>query len=104
MMVYSTQNYWVLGLRLSSSILETRKRNVSETGSVSILEWERKTPTQLGPSERANLNHWTTCQIHYSYLITWNQANLVTDNKKICNKNCDSTRMRGTRIEKEAEI
>jgi hypothetical protein len=31
------QNYWVLGLCSSSGILETRKHNVSETGSVSVL-------------------------------------------------------------------
>jgi hypothetical protein len=29
------QNHWVSGLRLSSGILDTRKHNVSETGSVS---------------------------------------------------------------------
>jgi hypothetical protein len=38
-MVYDTQNYWVSGLRPSSGILNTRKHNVSETGSVSILRW-----------------------------------------------------------------
>jgi hypothetical protein len=32
-MVCNAQNYWVLGLRPSSGILETRKHNVSETGS-----------------------------------------------------------------------
>jgi hypothetical protein len=32
MMVYNTQNYWVLGLCPSSSILETRKHNIPETG------------------------------------------------------------------------
>jgi hypothetical protein len=36
-MVYDTQNYWVLGRFLSSIILETRKHNVSEPGSVSVL-------------------------------------------------------------------
>jgi hypothetical protein len=35
----NTQNYWIFGLRSSSGILETRKHNVSETGSVSILRW-----------------------------------------------------------------
>jgi hypothetical protein len=59
-MVYNTQNYCVFGLHPSSGILETRKHNVSETGSVSILKWGGKTPTQLGPLERANLNHWAT--------------------------------------------
>jgi hypothetical protein len=58
-MVYNTQNYWVFGLFPSSSILENRKHDVSETGSVSVL-WccgEEKT-SQLGPLERADLNHW----------------------------------------------
>jgi hypothetical protein len=35
-MVYNTQNYWVFGLLLSSHILENRKHDVSETGSVSV--------------------------------------------------------------------
>jgi hypothetical protein len=34
-----------------------KKHNVSETGSVSVLR-RGKTPTLLGPLERANLNHW----------------------------------------------
>jgi hypothetical protein len=58
------QNYWVLGLCPSSGILETRKHNVSETGSVSVLRREGKTPTQLGHLERANLNHWKRCLSH----------------------------------------
>jgi hypothetical protein len=36
-MVYNIQNYWVFGLSPSSSILENRKHDVSETGSVSVL-------------------------------------------------------------------
>jgi hypothetical protein len=35
-----TQNYGVFGLHPSSCILETRKHNVSETGSVSVLKWD----------------------------------------------------------------
>jgi hypothetical protein len=59
-MVCNTQNYWGFGRFQTSGILETRKYDVSETGSVSVLRWGRgKTPTQLGPLERANLNHWT---------------------------------------------
>jgi hypothetical protein len=42
--VYNTQNYWGFGLCPSSSILETRKHNDSETDP---LEW-------------ANLNQWTS--------------------------------------------
>jgi hypothetical protein len=34
-MVYNTQNYWVSGLRPSSGILNTRKRNISGTDPVS---------------------------------------------------------------------
>jgi hypothetical protein len=44
----------------SSGILETRKHDISETGSVSVLRCGGKTPTHLGPFERANLNHWIT--------------------------------------------
>jgi hypothetical protein len=36
-MVYNTQNYWVSGLCPSSGILNTRKHNVSKTGSISVL-------------------------------------------------------------------
>jgi hypothetical protein len=36
-MVYNTQNYWGFGLCPSSGILETRKHNVSETGSVFVV-------------------------------------------------------------------
>jgi hypothetical protein len=43
-----------------SGILENRNHDVSETGSVSVLRWGGKAPTQLRPLERANLNQWTT--------------------------------------------
>jgi hypothetical protein len=36
-MVRNTQNYWVFGRFPSSGILEDRKHDVSETGSVSVL-------------------------------------------------------------------
>jgi hypothetical protein len=36
-MVYNTQNYWVSGLFPPSGILETRKHDISETGSVLVL-------------------------------------------------------------------
>jgi hypothetical protein len=56
-MVYNTQSYWVFQLRPSSGILKTRKHNVSETGSVSVLRWMGETLTLLVPLERANVNH-----------------------------------------------
>jgi hypothetical protein len=38
----------------------TKDHNISETGSVSVLRWMgQDRPTQLGPSEKASLNHWT---------------------------------------------
>jgi hypothetical protein len=53
-MVSDTQNYWVFGLFPSYDILENRKHEVSETGSVSIFRLRgEKTPTQLGLLERA---------------------------------------------------
>jgi hypothetical protein len=41
-MVYNKQNYWVFGLFPSPGILENRKHDVSETGSVSVLRWRGK--------------------------------------------------------------
>jgi hypothetical protein len=46
------------GLFATSGVLGTRKHNVSETGSFSVLRCKGKTPTQLGPLYRANLNLW----------------------------------------------
>jgi hypothetical protein len=46
------QNYWGLLLCRSSSILETGKHNVSDSGSVSISRWGGNTPTLLGSTER----------------------------------------------------
>jgi hypothetical protein len=38
---------------------DKKSHNVSETGSVSVLRWMgQDKPTQLGPLERASLNHW----------------------------------------------
>jgi hypothetical protein len=47
----------ISGLCPSSWIVNTRKHNVSETGSVFVLRWEEGDTTLLGPLERANLNH-----------------------------------------------
>jgi hypothetical protein len=62
----------LLGLFWTLSIVwygEDKKKNhnVSETGFVSVLRWMgQDKPTQLGPLERASLNHWTGlfCPIH----------------------------------------
>jgi hypothetical protein len=54
-MVYAVQNYKVyFGLYSSPGIYKTKKQ-VSETGFVSVLRWG-KTLTLLGPLERASLN------------------------------------------------
>jgi hypothetical protein len=40
---------------------KTKDHNVSETGSVSVLRWMgQDKPTELGPLERASLNHKPT--------------------------------------------
>jgi hypothetical protein len=67
-MVYNTQNYRVFGIFPLSSILETIKHDVSKTWSVSILRWGGKARTQLGPLERAKLNHWTT-PVRFTYVF-----------------------------------
>jgi hypothetical protein len=38
-MVYNTQDYWVFWTFPASGILETRKHDVSETGSVFVFMW-----------------------------------------------------------------
>jgi hypothetical protein len=61
-MVYVEHGYLVSGLYPSSSVQKNKsdKNNVSETGSVSVLRWiGQGRPIQLGPLERASLNHWT---------------------------------------------
>jgi hypothetical protein len=55
-MVYHTQNYWFFGLFPSPGILETRKHDVSETGSVSVLRCGGDI-SQFGPLDKANLNY-----------------------------------------------
>jgi hypothetical protein len=68
-MVYAVQNYKVyFGLYQSSGIYKTKNHNVSETGSVSVLRWMgQDRPTQLGPLERAGLNHWICDFLSYIY-------------------------------------
>jgi hypothetical protein len=61
-------NLRVFELRPSPGILETRKLNVSNTGSVSVLRWGGQTPIPLGPLEKANLNHWTLS--YYSVILS----------------------------------
>jgi hypothetical protein len=50
--------FWTLSIVLY--VEDKIYHNVSETGSVSVLRWMgQDKPTQLGPLERASLNHWT---------------------------------------------
>jgi hypothetical protein len=60
-MTMVVQNYWAyFGLYPSSGMRRTKYHNVSGTGSVYVLRWMgQDIPTQLGPLERASLNHWT---------------------------------------------
>jgi hypothetical protein len=53
--VLEAQNCWVFGLLPLSGILETRKHNVSETESVSVLRLNgEETPTLFGPVIEVN--------------------------------------------------
>jgi hypothetical protein len=52
---------WCITFRITGFLdfvrrLNTRKQNVSETGSVSVLRWGEDS---VGSLRRANLNHWT---------------------------------------------
>jgi hypothetical protein len=47
-MVYNTPNCCIFGLHPSSGILETRKHNISETASVSVLRWRGRDPYAVG--------------------------------------------------------
>jgi hypothetical protein len=68
-MVYKTENYRGFGPFASSGILETRKHDVSKTGYISVLIVGGKTPTQLGPLEGANVNHWTSENVLLLYRL-----------------------------------
>jgi hypothetical protein len=57
------------------------KKHVSETGSVSVLKWG-KTPTLLGPLERANLNHWTLREFIEPVVNRFMRQTLSTINRK----------------------
>jgi hypothetical protein len=46
--------FWHLSIFIYSK--NTKERNVSETESVSVINWGEETPTLLGPLERANLS------------------------------------------------
>jgi hypothetical protein len=69
-MVYNTQDYRAFALCHSSSILETRKHMILKLDLFPSSDEWGKAPTPFGPLEIANLGHWITHQIHYSYLIT----------------------------------
>jgi hypothetical protein len=60
-MVYDIQDHWVFGLYPSSGIL--KKRRTHPFGNWICFRPQvrgQETSTQLGPLERANLNHWPT--------------------------------------------
>jgi hypothetical protein len=60
----------LVGFWTFSIVWYSREHDVSETGSVSVLRWMGQgRPTQLGPLERANLNHWR-CLLFHLHLRT----------------------------------
>jgi hypothetical protein len=60
-MVYMTQNYWDFGHYPLSRILKIENKMFQKLDPSGD---GRKTPTLLGPLERANLNHWSSAQLH----------------------------------------
>jgi hypothetical protein len=64
-MLNNNQSYWDFGLCPSFGILTTKEHNVSETESISVLQWGVDTSSELGSLERANLNH---CDWIYLFL------------------------------------
>jgi hypothetical protein len=58
-MVYDIQDYWIVGLFPSSSILKNRK--TQRFGNWICFHPQvrgQEAPTQLGPLQRASLNHF----------------------------------------------
>jgi hypothetical protein len=82
-MMYNTQDYWVLGLFPSSGILENKKSTMFRQLVLfpSSGEGGGKTPTQLSPLERANLNHWKPLCQSQSYVTTDGQSASLSWNK-----------------------
>jgi hypothetical protein len=52
-MVHNTQNHWDSGLCPSSGILNTRKHNVSVSGSFSVLRWGKGDNYSVGSLRRS---------------------------------------------------
>jgi hypothetical protein len=68
------QDYWVSGLCTSSGILNSRKRNILETESVSLLRWGEGDTTLLVLLERASPNHWKThveVEVNLWPMVSW---------------------------------
>jgi hypothetical protein len=70
-MVYNIQNYWIFGHCPSSGILETRKHNVSENGSVSALRYGWGTPTLLGLSGKTKDDGPSNSEYCYKMFYTY---------------------------------
>jgi hypothetical protein len=62
--IFELLDFWTFP---SYGIVENRKHDVPKTGSVSVLRLGKKTPIQLCPLERANLDHWITQQTTRRY-------------------------------------
>jgi hypothetical protein len=86
-MVYVVQNYLASFGLCPSSVCGsfTKDHNVSETGSVSILRWMGQgRPTQLGPTERASLNHWTTVRLPHTRRWTESKRSQIVLYDTVC--------------------
>jgi hypothetical protein len=56
-----SRNYWVSGLCSSSGILSTRKQNIWNIGSVSVLRWEEGDTYWVGSLKNQSLDLVSSC-------------------------------------------
>jgi hypothetical protein len=80
-MMYNTWNYWVFGLFPSSGILENRKHDFWKLDLFPSSDERGKTPTQLSPLEKANLNQPTLA--HYFATHISYHHNYITRTKTV---------------------
>jgi hypothetical protein len=76
-MVYNTQDYWVFWTFPSSGILQTRKQDVSETGSVSLLRWTGGSDTDsVGPLRKSSAQSQVP-------LFTWGRKHIQFPKRRV---------------------
>jgi hypothetical protein len=85
-MIFTTQNHKVSECCPSSRILKSRKYNVSETGSVSVLRWGEGDIFRWVPWKDLTQITGQATSINYSYTNVWHRGKSKDDNRKIVMK------------------